>query len=102
MACEHAGARVVEDRRLHAAAEQLLRLPHEELVERVLCCDEHGEAVSAAAGATPLLAQRRDRAGEADRDHGVEEADVDAELERVRRRDAEQLALGEPPLDLTP
>ena len=60
------------------------------------------EPVAAAAGASPLLAQRRDRAGEADGDRAVEQADVDAELERVRRRDAEQLALDEPPLDLAP
>ena len=58
------------------------------------------EAVAAAARASPLLAQRRDRAGEADRDRAVEQADVDAELERVRRRDAEQLAFDEPTLDL--
>ena len=40
--------------------------------------------------------------GEADRDRAVEQADVDPELERVGRRDAEQLALDEPPLDLAP
>ena len=40
--------------------------------------------------------------GKADRDHGVEQADVDPELERVRRRHAEQVALAEPPLDLAP
>ena len=34
--------------------------------------------------------------------HGVEQADVDPELERVGRRDAQQLALDEPPLDLAP
>ena len=32
----------------------------------------------------------------------VEQADVDPELERVRRRHAEQLALEQPPLDLAP
>ena len=94
--------RVVEDRGLDPAREQRIRLAREELVERVLARDQHGEPAPAAAGATPLLAQRRDRAREADRDRAVEEADVDAELERVGRGDAEQLALDEPPLDLAP
>ena len=56
--------------------------------------------MAAAAGASPLLAQARDGAGEADRDRAVEVADVDAELERVGGCDAEQFALDEPPLDL--
>ena len=102
MPVEHARVRVVEDRRLHAPAEQRVGLAHEVLVERVLARDQHGEPVAAATGATPLLAQRRDRAGEADGDRAVEQADVDAELERVRRRDAEQLSLDEPPLDVAP
>ena len=58
--------------------------------------------MAAAAGASPLLAEARDRAGKADRDGGVEVADVDPELERVGRGDAEELALDEPPLDLAP
>ena len=102
MAGEDARVRVVEDRRLDAPAEQLLRLAHEVLVERVLGRDEHREAVAAPPGAAPLLAQRGDRSREADRDHRVEQADVDPELERVGRRDAEQVALGEAPLDLAP
>src|SRR5579864_3674641 len=97
---EHARIRVIEDRRLDAAAEQLLGLAHEVLVERVLRRDEHREAVAAAPGTAPLLAQARDRSGEADRDRAVEQADVDAELERIGRRDAEQLALDEAPLDV--
>ena len=102
MAVEDARVRVVEDRRLDAAAEERLRLAHEVLVERVLAGDEHGEPVAAAPGPSPLLAQARDRAREADRDHAVEQPDVDAELERVRRGHAEQLALDEAPLDLAP
>ena len=102
MRVEDPRVRVVEARRLDAPLEQRLRLAHEELVERVLARDEHREAVAAAAGPAPLLAQRGDRAGEAHRDRAVELADVDSELERVRRRDAEELALHKPPLDLTP
>ena len=99
---EDARIRVVEDRRLDPPLEQRFRLAHEVLVERVLRRDENREAVPAPAGAAPLLAQARDRAGEADGDRAVEQADVDAELERVRRGDAEQLALDEPPLDVAP
>ena len=54
------------------------------------------------ARASPLLPERGDGSREADRDRAVEEADVDPELERVRRRHAEELALDEPPLDLAP
>ena len=99
---EHARVRVVEDRRLDPPSEQRLGLAHEVLVERVLGGDEEREAVAAAAGAAPLLAQARHRAGKADGDGAVEQADVDAELERVRGRDAEQLPLDQPPLDLAP
>ena len=102
MPVEDPRVRVVEDRRLDAAGEQRLRLAHEELVERVVARDEHGEPAPATPGAPPLLAQRRDGAGEADRDRAVEQADVDPELERVRRGHAEQLALDEPTLDLAP
>ena len=64
--------------------------------------DEHREPVAAAPGAAPLLPEAGDRAREAGRDHAVEQADVDPELERVGRGDAEQLAGGEPLLDLAP
>ena len=102
VAVEHARVRVVEDRRLDPPAEQRLRLAHEVLVERVLARDEDGGPVPAPPGASPLLPQARDGAREADRDRAVEQPDVDPELERVRRRDAEQLALDEPTLDVAP
>ena len=97
---EDARVRVVEDRRLDAPLEQRLRLAHEVLVERVLAGDQHRQPVAAATGAPPLLAEARDRAREAGRDHAVEQADVDPELERVGRGDAEQLAGRQPPLDV--
>ncbi len=100
MTGKHARVRVVEDRCLDAAAEQLVGLPHEELIERVLGRDQNGEPVAATSRASPLLAQGRDRAREADGDDRIEQADVDPELERVRRGDSEQLAGGEPLLDL--
>ena len=101
VAGEHARVRVVEDRRLDAPAEELVRLAHEELVERVLGGDEHREPVAAATRAAPLLTQGCNRPGEADGDHRVQQADVNTELERIRGGDAEQLPVGEPPLDLS-
>ena len=102
VAVEHARIRVIEDRRLHPPAEQRLRLAHEVLVERVVRRDEHRQPVTLPPRASPLLSQAGDRAREAHRDHAVEQADVDAELERVRGRDAEQLARCEPLLDVAP
>ena len=99
---EHARVRVIEDRRLDPPSEQRVRLAHEVLVERVVGGDEHREAVALPAGASPLLPQAGDGARKAHRDHAVEQADVDAELERVRRGHSEQLAGGEPPLDVAP
>src|SRR6476661_4792652 len=75
VAGQHARVGVVEDRRLDAAAEQLVGLAHEELVEPVFARDEHGDAAAATARAPPLLAERRDGAREPDADHGVEETD---------------------------
>ena len=100
MRVEDPRVRVVEDRRLDAAREERVRLAREELVERVVARDEDREPALASAGATPLLSQRCDRSREPDRDRAVEEADVDPELERVRRRHAEELTLDETPLDL--
>src|SRR5439155_10513421 len=99
MAGEHARVLVIEDRGLDPPAEELLRLAHEVLVERVLGRDEHRQTVVAPAGAAPLLTKRRDGARKPDGDDGVEQPDVDAEFERIRRRDAEQVALREAALD---
>ena len=72
----------------------------EELIERVLPGDIHRETPPAPAGSAPHLPEARDRAGEGDADRGVELPDVDPELERVGRDDAEQLPGREPALDL--
>ena len=64
----------------------------EELVERVLAGDVDREPAAAPPGAPPHLAQRGDRAGERHADRRVERADVDPQLERVGRDDAEQVA----------
>ena len=100
MPVEDARVRVVENCRLHAAAQQCLGLPHEELVEGVLARDEHRQTRLAPPGAAPLLAQACHGARKADREGTVEQADIDAELEGVRGRDAQQVACEQPPLDL--
>ena len=92
----------VEDRRLDRPVEELVGVAAEELVERVVAGDVDGQPAPAAPGAAPHLAQRGDRAREGHADRRVERADVDAELERVGRDDAEQLAVDEPLLELAP
>ena len=97
-------ALVVEDRGLDGALQELVGVAAEELVERVLAGDVHGQPAPrrsiGAPGAAPHLAQRGDRAGERDDDRGVERADVDAELERVGRDHGAQLAAHQPALEL--
>src|SRR4029079_7790141 len=83
VAVEHARVGVVEDGGLDLPPHQRLRLAHEELVEGVLARDEDGEPVALPPGPSPLLPQARHGAREADRNRAVEEAYVDAELERV-------------------
>ena len=102
MAVEDTRVRAVENGRLDAASEQRVRLSHEELVERVLARDEQAEPGLATPSPAPLLAKARDGPGKADGDGAIEQAHVDPELERVRRGDAEKLALHETPLDLPP
>ncbi len=84
---------VPDDRRLDRPLEELVRVAAEELVERVLAGDVDGQAAAATARATPHLPQRRDRPRERHAHGRVERADVDPELERVRRDDREQLAV---------
>ena len=86
-------AGVVEDRRLDRAADELVGVAAEELVERVLAGDVDGEAAAPAPRPPPHLAQAGDGAGEGDADRRVELADVDAQLERVGGDDREQLAV---------
>src|SRR5262245_117052 len=70
------------------------------LVDRSTRRDEDADArLLAPPGTTELLPRRRDGAGIAGEDGGIEAADVDAELQRVRRHDAEDLALAQALLD---
>ncbi len=74
----------------------------EELVERVLAGDVHGEAPPAPPGAPPHLAQGGDGAGEGDDHRGVELADVDPQLQRVGGDHRAQLPAHEAALELAP
>ena len=102
VAVEHARVRVIEDRRFHPPAEQRIGLAHEVLVECVVRGDEHRDPVTLPSGTAPLLAETGHGAGKPDRDHAVEEADVDAQLERIGCRDTQQLTGREPLLDVPP
>ena len=93
----------VEPRLLGRAPEQELRMVDDVAVDRRGRRDEDRDA-RAAAPARPadLLPRRRDRARVAGEDRHVEPADVDAELERVRGDDAEDLAVAQAALDRPP
>src|SRR2546421_10573216 len=72
----------------------------EELIERILPGDVHGEAVAATPRSPPHLLEAGHGPREGHADRRVELAYVDAELERVGGDHAQQLTVGEPPLDL--
>jgi hypothetical protein len=72
-------------------------------VQRVVARDQDGQRlVAIAPGAPGLLPQRRAGAGPAADDHGVQPDKVDAELQRIGRGEAEQLAGVEGGLQLAP
>ena len=93
-------ALVVEDRRLHGASQELVGMSAEKLVEGVLAGEKDRQPAPAPPRPAPHLAQARHGDGKGDTDRSVERADVDPELERVRGDHGEQLARGEPPLEL--
>ena len=93
---------VVEDRGLHRAVEELVGMAAEELVERVLARDVDREALAAAPRPAPHLAQARDGSRKRRAHRGVQLADVDPELERVRRDHRQQLSRRQPALDVAP
>ena len=65
-------------------------------VHRIIRTDQyHQRALPAASGPAGLLAETRDRAGETSGHHRVQPADIDAELQRVRRGHAQQFPLVE-------
>ena len=93
-------ALVVEDRRLDGPAQEVLGVPAEELVQGVLSGHVDRQPAAAPAGPAPHLAQRRHRAGEGHHHRGVELPDVDPELQGVGCDHGQELAAGEPALEL--
>ena len=100
---EHVGVVRVHDRRLDRGAEDRLGVADEVGVERVVGRDEHGERLLARAPRPArLLPQAGPPPGPAGHDDGVEPADVDPELEGVRRRQPAQRPRAQPALELAP
>jgi hypothetical protein len=76
---------------------------HEVGVQRVVPGDQHRQSLPAGPpGPTRLLPQRSPRARIPADQHGIQPDQVDAELERVGRRQPEQLPAEQLPLDLPP
>ncbi len=93
----------IDDRPLGRAPRQLARVRGVPLVELVVARDEdRGGTPTGATGTSGLLPHRRERAGKSVEHDRVETADVDAELERVGRRDAEQASAREIDLERAP
>ena len=93
----------VDEAVLGRRVEQVLGMGRQELVDRCRRADERRQARPAAtAGATHLLPGRGDRARVADADRGVEGADVDAELERIRGDHAAHATVPQAGLDRVP
>ena len=100
---EHVRVGRVEGGRLHPGVEDGLGVVDEEAVQRVVAGHQHRHPLRA--GATRpagLLPQGHTGARPAGDDDRVQAGDVDAELERVGRRQRAQLPAAQRPLQLTP
>ena len=93
----------IHDGSLRGATRELGGMRDVPLVELVVVGHEHRRRSAIGAARAPgLLPHRRERSGETVEHDCVEPAYVDAELERVRGRDAEQPAAGELELERAP
>ena len=93
----------IETRLLGASLEEELRMMDDVAVNGRAGRDEDADArLATTPGPADLLPRRRDRARVTGQDRHVESADVDPELERVRRDDAEDLAVAKAALDRSP
>ena len=101
MVGQYVGVRRVEHRVLHRPVQQSLRVVQQVRIHRVICADQHHQCTLAAPARAPgLLPEAGDSAGEAAGYHYVQPADVDAQLQRVRRGNTQQLAIVEATLEL--
>src|SRR5947207_15916105 len=81
---------------LRSVAEEIVGMTHDELIERRGRCDQHGTRASAAEdGAPGPLPGGGDGAGIAGHEHGVERADVNAEIQRTGRNYAADIYIAE-------
>ena len=86
---------------LVGTAEEEIGAAHQVLVERAVLCDEDAQrAIAAPSAASRLLPCARDAAGIAREDRRVQFSNIDAQLERVGRHNAHQLAAAQAALDL--
>ena len=93
----------IDQRVLGDASKKVRRVADDELIDRRAARDEHRRGPRrSAAGAAGALPRRGDRAGIARHHRHVERADVDPELQRVRRDHRAHLSLAQPALDLAP
>jgi hypothetical protein len=98
---EHERIRGVDHGCLGRPVEQVGRVLHQVLVERVVLRNEHRERRRRPPPGPPgLLPHRGSRPRVADENGGVEGADVDPQLQRVRGRDGDQLVARELALEL--
>ncbi len=103
MLFEDVGIVGMDERVLDRLGKEDFGVAHEKLVERIVQPNENGERIiRAATGAPRLLPQTRNRARIADEHGRVEVANVNPQLQCIRRRHAEQIALEQPGFDLAP
>ena len=101
MRTEHVRVVGVEHRRLDRGAEQRLGVVHQIGVDRLVAGDQDADRVASGASRPPeLLLERRPCPRKADRDHGVQAGDVDAQLQRVGARQAQQVTAAQALLEL--
>ena len=91
----------IDERVFGRGVEEERRMPRNELIDRRARRHHHRRRLPrATAGTAGALPRRGDRAGITRHDAHIERADVDAELERVGRHDATNLAGAQALLDL--
>ena len=94
VAAQDVRVRRVEHAALHRASQQRLGVMHQEGIHRLIAGNQHHQrALPATPSPARLLSKRRHRTRIARHHHSVEPADVDTQLERVRRGHAQDVAL---------
>jgi hypothetical protein len=101
MGDEDVRVRRIDHRGLRGLVEQIRGVGDQVLVERFVLSHQHRErSVRTPARASRLLPHRRTGSRIAHQQRRVQRPDVDAELERVRRGDGDQLVVREPSFEL--